>query len=110
MAALEAKIDIETNAEMTTRKKLIESQMSQQFSNKKTIFLNKLQELLHKVQTTPALHFVQALSTNPEHCSAFECYRNSHFTSSGTTLQITSQKYSLSLQQKTLLTLRLVLM
>ena len=71
MAALEAKIDTDTTAEMTTRKKLIESQITQQFSNKKTIFLNKLQELLDKVQTPPALHFVQALSTNPEHCSAF---------------------------------------
>ena len=78
MVALEAKIDTDTTAEMTTRKKLIESQITQQFSNKKTIFLNKLQELLDKVQTPPALHFVQALSTNPEHCSAFECYRNSH--------------------------------
>jgi cystathionine beta-lyase family protein involved in aluminum resistance len=64
MTALEAKIDIETNAEMTTRKKLIESQMSQQFSNKKTILITKLQELLDKVETPPALHFVQAQIQN----------------------------------------------
>ena len=108
MTALEAKIDTDMSAETTTRKKLIASQISQQFSNKKTTFINKLQELLDKVITPPALHFVHALSTNPEHCSAFECYRNSHFTSSGATLQITSQRYSLSLQQKTLLTCTLL--
>ena len=108
MIALEKKIDTDLTAEASTRKKLIESQTAQQFSNQKLTFINKLQELLDKVITPPALHFVQALSTNPDHCSAFVCYRNSHFTSTGATLQITSQRYTLSLQQKTLLTCTLL--
>ena len=108
MVALEKKIDTDLTAEASTRKKLIESQTAQQFSNQKMTFINKLQELLDEVETPPALHFVQALSTNPDHCSAFECYRNSHFTSTETSLQITTQRYTLSLQQKTLLTCTLL--
>ena len=65
-------------------------------------------KLLDKVRTPTALNFVQALSTNQDFCSAFECYRNSHFTSSGSTLQITTQKYTLSLQPRTLLTCTLL--
>ena len=83
MKTLEGNIDSEMDETQLNRKILIAAQMSQPFLNKKTIYIDKLQELLDKVKTPPALHFVQALSTNPDYCSAFECYRNSHFTSSG---------------------------
>ena len=108
MYTLEGNIDSEVDETQLNRKRLIAAQMNQLFLNKKTIHIVKLQELLDKVRTPPALHFVQALSTNPDYCSAFECYRNSHYTSSGTTLQITTQKYTLSLQPRTLLTCTLL--
>ena len=108
MNTLEGDIDSEMNVAQLNRKRLIAAQMNQLFLNKKTIYIDKLQELLDKFRNPPALHFVQALSTTPDYCSAFECYRNSHFTSSGTTLQITTQKYTLSLQPHTLLTCTLL--
>ena len=108
METLESEIDQEMTEARINRKRLISNQVGQLFLNKQTIYIDKLQELLENVNTPPALHFVQALSTNPEHCSAFQCYRNSHFTFSGSTLQITTQKYSLSLQECILLTCTLL--
>ena len=71
MNILEGNIDSEMDEAQKNRKRLISAQVNQLFLNKKTIYIDKLQELLDKVKTPPALHFVQALSTNPEHCLAF---------------------------------------
>ena len=73
MNILKNDIDSEMNEVQMNRKRLISDQVGQLFLNKKTIYIDKLQELLDKVKTPPALHFVQALNTNPEHCSAFQC-------------------------------------
>ena len=78
-ALTQSKSNLEMDEVMKTRKKLISAQVNQPFLNKGTIFKDKLLELLDKVKTPPALHFVQTLSANPEHCSAFVYYRNSHF-------------------------------
>ena len=96
METFETEIDEEMTEARLNRKRLISNQVGQLFLNKQTIYIDKLQELLENVNTPPALHFVQALSTNPEHCSAFQCYRNNHFTFSGSTLQITTQIFPLS--------------
>ena len=57
MNILEGDIDSKMDEAENNRKRLISAQVGQLFLNKKTIYIDKLQELLDKVKTPPALHF-----------------------------------------------------
>jgi hypothetical protein len=60
------------------------------------------------IRPPPRLDFIQNLATNSNFCSAFSCFKRTTFLLKDRTLEITTQKHSVSLQKQVLLTCSLL--
>ena len=81
-------------------KSIITVQMANFLTTQQTIYLASLQQIHDAIRSPPRLDFIQKLATNANFCSAFSCFKRTTFLLKDRTLEITTQKHSVSLQKQ----------
>ena len=71
-------------------------------------YLRHLTQLLAEIKVPDDLLLMSNLASAPEYCVGFICYKNTIFNVKGNVITATTQKYTLSLRNKILLTCNIV--
>ena len=95
------------SAEQEIEKKLLSYQISVHFQTVREIYIDSLQSLLSSIELPSEFLLIRNLVSNRDFCQNLFCYRNSYFTVSNDMITAHTQRHSIALTQKKLITCQL---
>ena len=95
------------SAEQEIEKKLLSHQISVHFQTIREIYIDSLQSLLSTIKLPSEFLLIRNLVSNKDFCQDLFCYRNSYFTISNDMITAHTQRHSIVLTQKKLITCQL---
>ena len=95
------------SAEQEIEKKLLSSRISAHFQTVRDIYVDSLQSLLSSIELPSEFLLIRNLVSNRDFCQNLFCYRNSYFTVSDDIITAHTQRHSIALTQKKLITCQL---
>ena len=101
--AMESKL----TADQKTQSALLAYHISIHFQQVRSIYIESLQNLLTNIEPPQSFLFVRNLIYNKDYCQQFSCYQNSYFSRAEGIITVHTEKHSIFLAQKALITCQL---
>ena len=95
------------SADQEIEKTLLSYQISVHFQTVREIYIDSLQSLLSSIELPSEFLLIRNLVSNRDFCQNLFCYRNSYFTVSNDMITAHTQRHSIALTQKKLITCQL---
>ena len=95
------------SADQEIEKTLLSYQISVHFQTVREIYIDSLQSLLSSIKLPSEFLLIRNLVSNRDFCQNLFCYRNSYFTVSNDMITAHTQRHSIALTQKKLITCQL---